>query len=63
MFPLPRYEIFQKLPSKHPTWVETATSLEDAKNRLKELTQMFPAGYFIIDCENAVFIVPFGEKQ
>ncbi|MGD0966543.1 MAG: hypothetical protein ABSA57_21975 [Candidatus Acidiferrales bacterium] len=53
-----RYEIFQKLPSKQPTWVETATSLEDAMNRLKQLTHMFPADYFILDCENAQFIIP-----
>jgi hypothetical protein len=53
-----RYGIFQKLPSKQPTWVETATSLKDAKNRLQELTQMFPADYFIFDCENSMFMIP-----
>jgi hypothetical protein len=53
------YEIFQKLSSKSPIWVETATDLEDAKNRLKELTHMFPADYFILDCENSCFIIPF----
>jgi hypothetical protein len=54
-----RYEIFQKLSCKQATWVETATSLEDAMNRLNELTLMFPADYFILDCENSHFIVPF----
>lgn len=58
-----RYEIFQKLPPKQATYVETATSLEDAKNRWEELSLMFPADYFILDCENGVFIVPFNVKQ
>ena len=53
------YEIFQKLTSRRPTWVEDATSLEDSLNRLKELTSMFPGDYFILDCEHSVFIVPF----
>jgi hypothetical protein len=53
-----RYEIFQKLPSKLPSWVESATSLEDAKNRWKELNQMFPGCYFILDSANSCFIVP-----
>jgi hypothetical protein len=35
-----RYEIFQKFPSKHPTWVESATDLRNARKRLKELVQM-----------------------
>jgi hypothetical protein len=55
-----RYEIFQKLPAKHPTWVETAFSLNDAKMRLKELAIMFPADYFIFDAANACFVVPYG---
>jgi hypothetical protein len=59
MGPIQCYEIFQKRPLKQPTWVETATSLEDARNRLKELAQMFPAEYFILDCENSIFIIPF----
>lgn len=54
-----RYEIFQMLPGKQATWVETATGLEDAKNRVRELTQMFPADYFILDCEHSIFILPF----
>jgi hypothetical protein len=52
------YEIFQKLPTKQTAWVETATSLDDAKSRLKDLTLMFPAEYFIFDTENACFIIP-----
>ena len=39
-------------------WVETATSLEEAKIRIGQLTQMFPAGYFILDCENGCFVIP-----
>lgn len=54
----PRYEIFQKLPSKQPTWVETAADLDEAKTRLKELDRMFPASYFILDCEHSIFIIP-----
>jgi hypothetical protein len=54
------YELFQKLPSKQVVYVETATSLADAKKRWRELTRMFPAEYFIVDCENSVFIIPFG---
>jgi len=54
-----RYEIFLKLASRPPTWVESATSLEDSLNRLKELTRMFPGDYFILDRENSFFIVPF----
>ena len=53
-----RYEIFQKLPARQPTWVETATSLEDAKVRLKELAIIFPAGYFIYDLERGCLLVP-----
>ncbi len=52
------YEIFQKLPIKQAAWVETATSLDDAKSRLKDLTLLFPAEYFIFDTENACFIIP-----
>jgi hypothetical protein len=44
-----RYEIFQKLASEQPVWVEAATSLEDAKKRLTELAKMFPADYFILE--------------
>jgi hypothetical protein len=53
-----RYEIFQKLPAQQPTWVETATSLDDAKERLRELAVMFPGDYFIFDLESACFLVP-----
>jgi hypothetical protein len=53
-----RYEIFQKPAGQQPAWVETATSLNDAKKRLKELAIMFPADYFIFDTANSCFIVP-----
>jgi hypothetical protein len=55
---VPRFEIFQKRPAELPTWVETATSLGDAKNRLKQLAIMFPADYFIFDTKNACFVIP-----
>jgi hypothetical protein len=53
-----RFEIFQKLPDKRATWVETGDTLEEATKRLKELAVMFPADYFIFDTENACFVVP-----
>ena len=56
-----RYQIFQKLPSEEAMYVETAVSLEDAKNRWKELKHMFPGDYFILDRKRSVFIVPFRE--
>jgi hypothetical protein len=55
----PRYEIFQKLPLQQPTWVETARGLKEAKDRTKQLKQMFPAEYFIVDHRNSILIVPF----
>lgn len=53
------YEIFQKLPFQQPIWVETATGLKEAKDRTRQLKQMFPAEYFIVDHRNSIFIVPF----
>lgn len=52
------YVIFEKLPSRQAISVETAVSLADAKKRWHELRQMFSGDYFILDFENAVFIVP-----
>jgi len=54
-----RYEIFQKLSSKEPTWVGTATVLEDALNRLKELARLSPADYFILERGKIKFITQF----
>ena len=53
-----RYDIFEKHNDKQPSWVETATSLADAKERLKELGIMFPADYFIFDTKTACFVIP-----
>ena len=44
-------------------WVETATTLEEANTRISELTQVFPADYFIFDRENALFIIPFNRPE
>ena len=52
------YEIFQKLPAKQPTWLEAATTLPEAKTRIKELAVMFPADYFMLETENACLVVP-----
>jgi hypothetical protein len=54
-----RYEIFQTHASRRATWVESASGLRDAMNRVRELTRMFPASYFILDRKNSSFIVPF----
>jgi len=39
-------------------WLEAATSLEDASDRLKRLTEILPADYFVFDTENVRFLVP-----
>ena len=56
------YAILQKLPSMQPVYVESATGLDDAKNRLKDLRLMFPSDHFILDCENSCFIIPFDSE-
>jgi hypothetical protein len=53
-----RYEIFQKHTTQQPSWVETANSLAEAKERLKELATMFPADYFIFDRKTACLVIP-----
>ena len=58
-----RYEIFQKEAGQQPAWVETATSLNDAKRRMKELAIMFPADYFIFDTAISCFVVPCGAAK
>ena len=52
------YEIYQKLEARQVCWVESATSLNDAKARLKDLATIFPGDYFIFDVANGVFLVP-----
>ena len=54
----PQYEIFKKLENKQVGWVESAATLEDAKKRLRDLSVLFPADYFIFDVANRVFLVP-----
>lgn len=58
-----RYEIFQKEAGQQPAWVETASSLNDAKMRLEELAIMFPADYFIFDTANSCLVVPCGAAK
>jgi len=58
MTPVPRYEIFRKVPDQEPTWEGNARSLDDTKDRLKQLALLFPGDYFILDAENARFIIP-----
>jgi len=54
----PRYQIFHKLLDMGCRWVENATTLDDAKDRLKQLALMFPGDCFILDTENACFVIP-----
>lgn len=59
MSSLSRYEIFQMLPSKQAVFIESAASLDEAKNRLTELIQIFPDDYyFIFDKDNRCFVIP-----
>ena len=58
MSPEERYEIFQKISDKQVVWVESATSLNNAKLRVTELKQMFPGDYLIFDAESLCFIIP-----
>jgi hypothetical protein len=58
MSPKRRYEIFQKTPHRQLVWVESATGLNDAKLRIKDMEQMFPVDYLIFDLESLCFIVP-----
>jgi hypothetical protein len=46
------------LPSKQAVFIESAASLDEAKNRLRELVQMFPGDYFIFDRDNCCFVIP-----
>jgi hypothetical protein len=52
-----RYVIFQKLQAKQAVSLEATATLDDAKNRLKELSVMFPADYFILDVESECFLI------
>ena len=58
MSPNQRFEIYQKLADKEVAFVETAFSLDDAKRRIKELTDLQSGDYFIFDLANACFIIP-----
>jgi hypothetical protein len=58
-----RYEIFEKLPSKQVAPVESATTLDDAKERIKQLEQMFRGEYFIFDSENQCVMVPLDPES
>ena len=58
-----RYEIFEKLPSKQVAPVESATTLDDAKERIKQLEQMFRGEYFIFDSENRCVMVPLDPES
>jgi hypothetical protein len=62
MHPTQCYEIFQKFPLQEPTWVETATGLDNAMNRLKELEQKYSADHFILERGSITFITQFNNS-
>lgn len=59
----PRYDIFQKVDG-HIRWIETATILDDAKARVKQLATTSTGQYFIFDAVNVDFIwEPIASEQ
>jgi hypothetical protein len=62
MHPTQCYEIFQKFPLQESTWVETATGLDNAMNRLKELEQKYSANYFVLERGSITFITQFNSS-
>jgi hypothetical protein len=43
------YDIFKKPPGSSMTWVCAVTSLQEARLRIQELSQMSPAEYYVCD--------------
>jgi len=56
MQPAQHYEIFQKLPSKEPTWIETVIGADEVMNRVKQLSQVCRADYFVLERGSTTFI-------
>ena len=52
------FEIYQKVADQVVAFVETTFSLDDAKRRIKELTELHSGDYFIFDIANACFVIP-----
>jgi len=53
-----RYEIFRKRPDQVVEWIERATSLAGAKDRLRRLAGVSAGEFFILDAEKAHIIFP-----
>ena len=52
------YDIYQKLPSGGRLWIESAATLEHARERLLSLCSSDPATYLICDFSSGKLIEP-----
>ncbi len=50
------YDIFKKLPSGSPIWIEAVQGLELARFRLAILVQADPGDYLLYDLKNAQIV-------
>jgi hypothetical protein len=50
------YDIYKKLPGGGRLWIESALTLEHAKERLASLISNNPADYLIYDCHSGKLI-------
>jgi hypothetical protein len=50
------YDIFKKLPTGSPIWVEAVQGLEFARARLAKLMQADPGDYLVYDLTNAKIV-------
>ncbi len=50
------YDIFRELSGGDPLWVAEATTLEEAREKLRTLARTVPAGYFIRDAATAKIV-------
>ncbi|HVB58562.1 MAG TPA: hypothetical protein VNE63_19335 [Candidatus Acidoferrales bacterium] len=56
------YDIFCKLPAGEILWVETAGSLEQARERVAELVANAPGDYTIFNPRSAEFVEPLAKS-
>jgi hypothetical protein len=54
------YDIYRKLPNGGRLWVESAATLEHAKERLVSLCSSAPATYLIYDFSSGKLVEPIG---
>jgi hypothetical protein len=50
------YDIFRKLPDSSPLWIEAIEGLEQARNRLRQLSSQSPGEYLLYDTANRRFL-------